>query len=61
MNVNEVMFNLVGSHDTPRALTRAGGDKERMRLLLLSLLTFTGSPVIYYGDEIGMTGGHHNR
>ncbi|MGA9231133.1 MAG: glycoside hydrolase family 13 protein [Exiguobacterium oxidotolerans] len=57
MNVNEVMFNLVGSHDTPRALTRAGGDKERMRLLLLSLLTFTGSPVIYYGDEIGMTGG----
>ncbi len=57
MNVNEVMFNLVGSHDTPRALTRANGDKARMRLLLLSLLTFTGSPVIYYGDEIGLAGG----
>lgn len=57
MNVNEVMFNLVDSHDTPRALTRANGDRERMKLLMLSLLTFTGSPVIYYGDEIGLTGG----
>jgi len=57
MNVNEVMFNLVDSHDTPRALTRADGNLERMKLLMLSLLTFTGSPVIYYGDEIGLTGG----
>ncbi|RJP01847.1 alpha-glycosidase [Exiguobacterium sp. RIT452] len=56
MNVNEVTFNLIGSHDTPRALTRAGHDKNKMRLLLLSMLTFSGSPVIYYGDEIGLDG-----
>ncbi|WP_114570478.1 glycoside hydrolase family 13 protein [Exiguobacterium flavidum] len=55
-NVNEVTFNLIGSHDTPRALTRAGNNKNKMRLLLLSLLTFSGSPVIYYGDEIGLDG-----
>ncbi len=56
-NVNGVMFNLIGSHDTPRALTRAKGNTDRMKLLFTTLLTFPGSPVIYYGDEIGMTGG----
>lgn len=56
MNVNEVSFNLIGSHDTPRALTRAGNNKQKLRLLLLSMLTFSGSPVIYYGDEIGLDG-----
>lgn len=56
-NVNEVMFNLIDSHDTPRALTRAKGNIDRMKLLFTTLLTFPGSPVIYYGDEIGMKGG----
>lgn len=55
--VNEVTFNLVGSHDTPRALNRADGDKDRLRLLLLALLTFSGTPVLYYGDEVGLDGG----
>jgi cyclomaltodextrinase / maltogenic alpha-amylase / neopullulanase len=56
-NVNEVAFNLLGSHDTPRILTVCDNDVRKVKLLFLFQLSFTGSPCIYYGDEIGMTGG----
>ncbi|WP_430790821.1 alpha-glycosidase [Virgibacillus flavescens] len=56
-NVNEVSFNLLDSHDTSRILTLAEGNAERVKLMYLFQLTFTGSPCIYYGDEIGMDGG----
>jgi cyclomaltodextrinase / maltogenic alpha-amylase / neopullulanase len=55
-NVNEVAFNLVGSHDTPRILTECGEDIERLKQVYTLLLTFIGTPCIYYGDEVGMTG-----
>ncbi|MFD1017812.1 alpha-glycosidase [Thalassobacillus hwangdonensis] len=56
-NVNEVAFNLLDSHDTPRILTIADENKERVKLLYLFQLSFIGTPCIYYGDEIGMNGG----
>ncbi|WP_085524592.1 alpha-glycosidase [Tuberibacillus sp. Marseille-P3662] len=56
-NVNEVAFNLLGSHDTPRVLTECGGNKDKAKLLYLLQLSFAGTPCIYYGDEIGMSGG----
>ncbi|GAA0609761.1 alpha-glycosidase [Virgibacillus siamensis] len=56
-NVNEIAFNLLGSHDTPRVLTQCRGDKRKAKLLYLFQLSFIGTPCIYYGDEIGMTGG----
>jgi cyclomaltodextrinase / maltogenic alpha-amylase / neopullulanase len=56
-NVNEVAFNLLGSHDTPRILTFCNNDKDKVKLMFLFQLSFTGTPCIYYGDEIGMTGG----
>ncbi|MGG1396712.1 alpha-glycosidase [Bacillus salipaludis] len=55
-NINEVAFNLVGSHDTSRILTECGEDIERVKQIYTLLLTFIGTPCIYYGDEIGMTG-----
>lgn len=55
-NVNEAAFNLVGSHDTPRILTECGDDIDRVKQVFTMLLTFIGTPCIYYGDEIGMTG-----
>jgi cyclomaltodextrinase len=55
-NINDVAFNLVGSHDTPRILTECGEDIERLKQVYTLLLTFSGTPCIYYGDEIGMTG-----
>jgi cyclomaltodextrinase / maltogenic alpha-amylase / neopullulanase len=55
-NVNEVSFNLVGSHDTPRILTECNEDIRRVKLIYAIMLTFVGTPCIYYGDEIGLTG-----
>ncbi|GAE93390.1 neopullulanase [Gracilibacillus boraciitolerans JCM 21714] len=56
-NVNEVAFNLLDSHDTARILTEAEENKNKIKLLYLFQLSFIGTPCIYYGDEIGMTGG----
>lgn len=53
---NEVVFNLLSSHDTPRLLTCLGEDKRRLKLAVVFLFTFMGTPCIYYGDEIGLTG-----
>jgi neopullulanase len=57
-HVSQVMFNLLGSHDMARFLTLARGDRAALRLALSFLMTYVGAPAIYYGDEIGMTGGH---
>ncbi len=50
-------LNLLGSHDTPRILTRLGGDTALARIALTLLFTYAGAPCIYYGDEVGMAGG----
>lgn len=50
------MFNIMGSHDVERLLHLSGGDKSKVRLMALMTFAYPGAPVIYYGDEIGMTG-----
>jgi len=50
-------FNLLGSHDTPRIQTVVGEDETLARMAAALLFTFPGTPSVYYGDEIGMTGG----
>ena len=50
-------FNLLGSHDTERFLTMCGGDVALWKLALLFQMTYPGAPSLYYGDEVGMTGG----
>jgi alpha-glucosidase len=47
-------FNLLGSHDTPRIRSVAGGNDALHRLAVIVQMTFPGVPSIYYGDEIGM-------
>ncbi|TAK89230.1 DUF3459 domain-containing protein [Patescibacteria group bacterium] len=43
------------NHDQPRFPSRwAAGDPRRARLALMMLLTLRGTPVLYYGDEIGL-------
>jgi neopullulanase len=54
--VDAVQLNLLGSHDTPRAITMCGGDRNALRLATLVQMTVAGAPCIYYGDEIGMAG-----
>ncbi|WP_062109311.1 glycoside hydrolase family 13 protein [Bacillus niameyensis] len=56
--VNTSAFNLVGSHDTPRVLNECSGNSDKVRQIFTFLLTFIGTPCIYYGDEIGLDGGH---
>jgi neopullulanase len=51
-------LNLLGSHDTPRFITVAGGDVTSYRLATLAQMTLPGAPCIYYGDEVGMVGRH---
>lgn len=55
--VNYVLQNLVGSHDTERFLTLCKGDVGKLKLAALVQMTYLGAPMIYYGDEIGMEGG----
>lgn len=55
---NEALFNLLSSHDIPRAGTRFGGNKDRLKLAIVFMLTSMGIPCIYYGDEIGIDGGN---
>ena len=54
--VNEGTFNLVDSHDTARILTLCQGNKELMKSVMAFMFLPKGSPCIYYGTEIGMTG-----
>lgn len=56
-DANFAMQNLLGSHDTERFLTLCNGNKELMTLVWAFQMTYIGAPMVYYGDEIGMTGG----
>ena len=43
---------VLGSHDEPRLASRWGEAQSRVAAVML--LTLRGTPIIYYGDEIGM-------
>jgi len=49
-------LNVLGSHDTPRALALCGEDEPSMRIATLLQMALPGAPCIYYGDEVGMSG-----
>ena len=63
------LMNLLSTHDQARSLHylgwRADSDapalikraKQRFRLALFFQMTFPGAPAVYYGDEVGVTGG----
>ncbi|WP_178019916.1 alpha-glycosidase [uncultured Paenibacillus sp.] len=57
LQASEVAFNLLDSHDTPRLLTLCEGNKAQMKLAALFQFTYSGTPCIYYGDEVGLDGG----
>ncbi|MDF1521369.1 MAG: glycoside hydrolase family 13 protein [Trueperaceae bacterium] len=54
----EAQLNLLGSHDTPRVARVVGGDAAAVHLAALLQFTLPGAPCVYYGDEIGLDGGH---
>ena len=63
------LMNLLSTHDSARSL-HVFGDvdgqsppeqvalaKQKMRLAVFFQMTYPGSPAIFYGDEVGVTGG----
>ncbi len=59
----EVLVTFLGLHDTSRFMSEPGATLDGLRQAFTFLLTSRGTPLIYYGDEIGMNGGGdpHNR
>jgi glycosidase len=63
------LMNLLSTHDAARALHQFGYTddsvppeqeaeaKQRLRLAVLFQMTFPGAPSVFYGDEVGVTGG----
>ncbi|MGF1686980.1 maltodextrin glucosidase [Photobacterium japonica] len=50
-------LNQLDSHDTMRFLTLLDGDTDTMKLALLMLFTYVGTPCVYYGTEVALEGG----
>ncbi|MCI9464052.1 MAG: glycoside hydrolase family 13 protein [Lachnospiraceae bacterium] len=51
-----LLYNLIDSHDTERFLYICGGSLEILKLAAAFQMFFIGSPAVYYGDEVGITG-----
>ncbi len=52
------LATLLDNHDMNRFLWMAGGDVRRLKLAATLLMTLPGTPVIYYGTEVGLTQRH---
>ncbi|WP_041087438.1 alpha-amylase family glycosyl hydrolase [Jeotgalibacillus soli] len=56
-----VPTTFLDNHDVPRFLYEAGNDPNKLKLASFTQFMLPGSPVIYYGTEIGMTqSANHN-
>jgi glycosidase len=53
----ELLVPFLGNHDVSRLASAKGISIEKLKLAFSILLTMRGTPELYYGDEIGMTGG----
>lgn len=49
-------LNLLDSHDVNRFLSCCQNDVRRLRLAEIFLFTAPGTPCVFYGDELGMSG-----
>ncbi len=51
------LVTFLGLHDVARFMNEPGATVARLKMAFAYLLTLRGTPMIYYGDEIGMRGG----
>lgn len=56
-STQRVQFNFLDTHDTARILHVANEDKTLVQQMLAFLFLQVGTPCIYYGTEVGLTGG----
>jgi glycosidase len=54
----EALVTFLGLHDVRRFMSEPGATIETLKLAFTYLMTTRGTPVIYYGDEIAMSGGN---
>ena len=57
-DITASQLNLLDSHDMPRFLSCVNGDRDSLKLAWLFMFTIAGAPCLFYGDEIGVYGGH---
>jgi len=50
------LITFLDNHDLTRLATSMGEDETKIKSALTLLLTLRGTPMLYYGTEIGMTG-----
>ncbi|HWW77449.1 MAG TPA: alpha-amylase family glycosyl hydrolase [Pyrinomonadaceae bacterium] len=53
----EVLVPFIGVHDMQRFMSEKGATVEGLKLAQTFLMTTRGTPLLYYGDELGMPGG----
>ena len=56
--VNDMMLNLLDSHDTHRFFSEVKEDKDKLKAALALLYLFPGAPSIFYGTECYTVGGY---
>lgn len=56
--VNDMMLNLLDSHDTHRFFSEVGESKEKLKAAISLLFLYPGAPCIFYGTESYTTGGY---
>lgn len=56
--VRDALWTMLDTHDTERFFTATGENAESTRLAAFLQFAFPGSPLVYYGAEIGMKGAH---
>ncbi|MDR2822217.1 MAG: glycoside hydrolase family 13 protein [Acholeplasmatales bacterium] len=58
IQVNNMMLNLIDSHDTDRFYTLVKKDKDKLLSSLALTFMYKGVPCLYYGIEIPLEGGY---
>lgn len=56
--INEMMLNLLDTHDTDRFYTQVGKDKDKVLAALAIATCFIGASCVYYGTEHWLEGGY---
>lgn len=54
----DVLVTFLGVHDMPRFMNESGATIEGLKLAQTLIMTSRGTPLLYYGDELAMSGGN---
>ena len=55
--VHYAQMNMLDSHDMPRGMWLLKNNEAAFKMAVLCQMTMPGAPVVYYGDEVGLSAG----